>query len=190
MATLRDVTLRRALTSLFAALIAVGLLSGCAGGSDSPRVLPSPTATPSASASPVPVPPQATPHTPQGAAAFVRFFFDQLNVAFSTSDAALVRRYSTANCGTCTLYAKSLEYGRSHGLRIEGDSFAITDVQAVPVASGSVVVEALGDIPAKKEVDATGRTVDSVAGHSHFHCTVILTAAADAWRVSDIRIDG
>lgn len=174
-----------------APLLAVltALVAGCSGGGgDKPTSLPSITSTPDTS-SPAPVPPAATPKTPQGAASFARFYFDQLNIAFKTSNAELVKAFSKEGCGTCSIYQNSLTYGAAHGYRIEGDSFSVTDAEATAQGGGSVLVEVFGSIPAKREVDRTGRLVGSVSAHGPFHFSLTLASDARGWLVSEIKVN-
>ena len=92
--------------------VLVGLtlvVAGCSGStSDQPKVLP-PVVTPSASpsvastvsAGPVAVPSAAAAATPQGAAAFVRFFYGELNGAFQDGNSKRIRVLSDPGCATC-----------------------------------------------------------------------------------------
>lgn len=91
-----------------------GVLSGCeseatppvsgsatssasgASGSPSPSVSPSPTASPS-----VEIPAAAREKSDKGAEAFVRFFFDQVNVAWTTPRAGLIAALSDGGCQFC-----------------------------------------------------------------------------------------
>jgi hypothetical protein len=70
---------------LFPLALVAALVAGCSGGSgDKPSSLPTLTGPPP-SASPAAVPEAAKAKTALGADAFVRFYFEQLNVAFRTS---------------------------------------------------------------------------------------------------------
>jgi hypothetical protein len=110
--SIRDTSLASRLVNLSVVLLPLDLVASlaaaCTGGSGStPTLLPTVPAVPVA-ASPAPIPPQATAATSQALAAFVRFYFEQLNVAFSSSDASIIRRYSDPACGACNNYAKAL----------------------------------------------------------------------------------
>ncbi len=178
-------TQRRVLPSL--AILGV-LLAGCSGSSDKPQVLPSISVTPPATSSPAAVPSAARVKTPQGAAAFVRFYFDQLNVAFSTSDASIIRAYSQPECGTCKIYEGALDDSHSKGLSIEGTAFAVTDVAAAPVTGATVSVEVFGKVPAKSQIDRTGAVVQRVPARPDFHFSVSLSAGSTGWLVRDIEV--
>ncbi len=89
-------------------------LAGCDSGGDDPVVSPTPTASstsasPSASSSPSPTPSSTGPdipaaaraHTPAGAEAFLRFYFDQINVAYMKPQPRLLSSLSTPDCEFC-----------------------------------------------------------------------------------------
>lgn len=67
--------------SLLIATLAGVLVAGCSGGSHKPATFPplTPTLSPSATALPVAVPSAARVHDAFGAAAFVRFYYAELN---------------------------------------------------------------------------------------------------------------
>lgn len=97
-----------------AILAASILLAGCSGSakpepSASSSSLPSSTSTPAVSTSPSATAPRTDPnvpaaarvHTPAGAEAFVRYFHDQLNVAWRTPKTGLLPPLSLPECKTC-----------------------------------------------------------------------------------------
>lgn len=162
------------------------LLSGCSGGSDDdPTTLPSLSATPFATASPVPIPPQATANTPQALDAFVRFYFQQLNVAFSISDSSIIRRLSDPACGTCNNYADSLDADRRQVIR--GNSFSVSEVAAPPIESTGTVVDVYFSQPSRQLVDLSGRVLQELPAKPQQHFQVNVLRTGDGWRVRGIR---
>ena len=101
---LPSVRFRTATTSL----AVIGLLGAACSADAEPGTLPPLTASPSTTATPVQVPAEAQAHTAQGADAFVRFFFAQMNVAFSTSNPDLIRQLSNDGVRDVQNYAKAL----------------------------------------------------------------------------------
>jgi hypothetical protein len=100
----------RALRVLAGAGVSVVLAAGCTGGSGaapsastsasaSVSTLPSPSVTPSATAS---VPAAARAHTKAGAEAFVRFYMDQVNLAWTTPDDTLLAGLYDPGCKSCS----------------------------------------------------------------------------------------
>ena len=111
-------------------LVASGVLSGCDSeaatpGASSPSsavssASPSPSASspsPSASASPsVAIPPAARVKSDKGAEAFVRYFFDQVNQAWTSPQAGLVPALADSGCQFC--------------LKTESDAQALVNAQS------------------------------------------------------------
>jgi hypothetical protein len=174
---------RRRLPLLFVTACSA-LAVGCSGGGDKPVALPSLTATPVTSASPAPIPPQATPNTSQGLDAFVRFYFQQLNVAFSTSDPSLIRRYSDPKCTTCNNYIHGLE--ASSDKVIVGDSFAISDVAVPPLGTIRTDAEVYGSVPPRTLKGLDGSVIESLASGGQFHFVVGAVKFGAGWRVVSI----
>lgn len=88
-----------------------------------------PAAPPAASApSPavVVVPAAARAATPEGAAAFARFFYAQITRGFQLRNPALVSDLSLKTCKTCKLYVDSITAVRDMGQRVEGGTFYLT----------------------------------------------------------------
>jgi hypothetical protein len=172
-------------TALLPLVLVAWLASACSGASgDKPSALPTITSVP-ATATPAPVPPQATAATPQALDAFVRFYFDQLNVAFSTSDASIIRRLSDPVCQTCAKYSTSLD--QSPRQVIDGVSFAVSDVAAPPVNAGGTLVEVYGTVPARRLVDRDGKLVRQLPASGTFHLELNVVRGPSGWLVRGIR---
>ena len=172
-----------------AATLAVGalLLSGCSGGSDpGPSTLPTLSSTPTPTATLAPIPPAATALTPQGADAFVRYFFDQMNVAFRTSNASLIDALSTPACTTCNNYEKALEAAKQKGHFLSGPSFAITAVAASPPDARGSTADVIGKIPARDSVDAAGKVLAHLGAQPRFYFLVTVIRRDGSWVVDDI----
>lgn len=168
-------------------LAALGLLTTACSDNKKPQTLPSLTPTPTATAAPVAIPSAATPATAQGADAFVRFFFTQLNAAFSDSNAGLLSGLIDPACGTCANYVRALRADPAQV--IQGPSFSVATVAAAPVESGGSYVEVVGTIPARKLVDRAGRVIRELPAEGRFHFTVAALRTSNGWVVRAIRID-
>ena len=176
--------------------VLVGLtrvLAGCSGStSDQPKVLP-PVVTPSASpsvsstvsAGPVVVPSAAVPFTPQGAAAFVRFFYGELNAAFQDGHDERIRVFSDRACTTCANYANAVAAGASAGSRIVGTTFAGLQVEASPPRAGVATVTVIGIIP-MRGLEEKGKS-STLAADGRFVHTLALQRHGDHWLVLAIR---
>ena len=178
--------------------VLVGLtlvLSGCSGStSDQPKVLP-PVVTPSASpsvastASPVPVvvPSAAAAATPQGAAAFVRFFFDEVNGAFQDGRSERIRVLADASCATCNNFANAVRAAEKTDSRIVGTSFASLEVESEPPKGGLAHVTVAGTIPARQSKDRG--VVSTLPALGRFIYSVEIQRNGDGWLIREIRIE-
>lgn len=176
------VTFRGVRTRPAALLIAaIALASACTGSSGKPQVLPSITATPSATATPVVVPSAATVHDSFGAAAFVRFYYAQLNEAWGNGDPDALAGLSSSECGTCANYVKAAEKFRDDKQHVQGASVHIVSAEAPPEQNGIVAVDVFFDEPARSIVDAAGKTVRSFAKSGTLHWTMYVQRTAAGW---------
>ena len=169
-------------------MVVLGLLvSACSGGDPQPRALPT-LAT--ASRTPAPtlaaLPEAAKAKTPQGADAFVRYFFSQLNVAFSTSDASIIKALQNGECATCDNYQGALEAARSAGHFLKGNSFEVRDVAAAPLQPLGTTAEVFGAVPPRSQVDARGVVLKELPAGSDFHLVAVLKHGPHGWLVSGL----
>jgi hypothetical protein len=173
---------------LFPLALVAALVAGCSGGSggsgNKPSSLPTLTGPPP-SASPAAVPEAAKAKTALGADAFVRFYFEQLNVAFSTSDSSIIRRYSDPACQTCNNYAKALEGNAKHLIR--GASFLVSDVAVPPIEANGSIASVGGSIPARQVVDGAGSVIENLKSDGRFHFQVNVIRRESGWIVRGIR---
>ncbi len=179
-----------------AAAVAVVALFGCTDDQPgtAPTTLPSITLTPSAPATPSdpaapsPTPPaQASAHTPDGAAAFVRFYIDLINTAYATGASQPLRAYATDECDSCTSIAGAVDDIYADGGRAIGGQLTINTLTPTGVAEGvqtSVVVDASTD--AYQRIDSSGAVVEDLPSVRRL-LIVDLGWTNSAWRASGIR---
>lgn len=129
------VRIRGALT----ALCVMVALVGCSDDPE-PRTLP-PITSASPSPSVVPMPSEAAAETPEGAAAFARYYLELMNAAFAAGDATEVRRVSDPGCGGCNNLIGAIEEPQKEGERVEGGDYVIGFAEAPPVEAGDVIVQ-------------------------------------------------
>ncbi len=112
-------------------LAVIGVLAGCDSQAETPGAssppgsatssAPSPSASssppsPSASASPsVAIPPAARVKSDKGAEAFVRYFFDQVNVAWTKPDPSAIEANSEKGCESCKSLATTASELKAKG---------------------------------------------------------------------------
>ena len=122
------------------ALIALCVVVPLVGCSDDPepRTLPPvPSASPSPSV--VPMPTVAAAETPEGAAAFARYWMAVLESALATGDSSQLRALSDPACGGCANLIGAVESGQP-GETIRGANFVVEFAEAPPVGQGETVV--------------------------------------------------
>jgi hypothetical protein len=116
-------------------------LTACSGGGDgqgasAPATLP-PITPPSPTAPPTPIldlPTEAAAATPQGAEAFVRFFYTQVQRAYAEQDSRLLKPYVSDACTTCKAVLASLDRLRRENLRVRGYTIEVDEVVTPQVA--------------------------------------------------------
>ena len=114
-------------------------LASCSADAEQPRTLPpAPSASPSAAAV-LPVPPEATPETAQGAAAFARFWLEVVEAALATGDSTQLRELSDDGCGGCNNLIDAAEGGEP-GETIRGAEFTVAFAEAPPLEEGETIV--------------------------------------------------
>jgi hypothetical protein len=162
--------------------------AGCTSTDAHPKSLPtlgSPTAIPSASLVLVPLPAQAG--TAFGAAAFVRFYYGQVNAAFSSADPNLLAGLGDPECRTCTNFVATAAKFRTDGQRVRGSVVRVLSAEAPPAEGGSVAVDTFLDAPAREVVRVDGSVVKRHPPDPRYHVTVFLTRVADRWLVRAVK---
>ncbi|HEY8653627.1 MAG TPA: DUF6318 family protein [Dermatophilaceae bacterium] len=161
--------MKRTSAALMAVPLAASmLLAGCGGdakpdssSSSTPTSTPTTTAVPTTTASPTTdpnIPVAARAHTPAGAEAFVRYFYSQVNTAWTKPSAGLISALSSSGCLSCDALeatAADLVKKRQH---YDGPPVTIVTVGSIGESSPGhpeVVVQSIQE----------HRNVKDVAGH-------------------------
>jgi hypothetical protein len=134
----------------------------------------------------VDVPVAARQHSEAGAEAFVRFYIDQLNIAWTTPRVGLLRGLSDPGCKSCSAFE-----GTASRLLAAGHHYAVAPVTVTSVS-------AYGGAPAQEQllratgtqnradvVDQAGRTV-STDPLEPMKWDVLLAWEGARWRVLDL----
>ena len=170
-------------------------VAGCSGsGSDQPKVLPpvpsatvAVTPTPTTTALPMVVPSAAVPATPQGAAAFARFYFDRLNEAFRQASPSLTHSFVDPACKTCANFTAAVNRVHIAGDHVVGQVFSVVSAEAAPPSQGFVLVDMFVDLPSTSQVNASGKVVDVSAKQPRLHYSVFLRRVATHWLVRAVQ---
>jgi len=179
-------------------LAASMLLAGCSGGagagaSSSPGTgsPPTPTAAPAttATATAAPktdpnIPAVARAHTLAGAEAFVRYYFEQLNVALATPKAGLVSALSVPTCKTCTAYEGIAVDLASKGQHYRGDAIAVKTVGSI----GESEVLVIGEQSSGSVIDIKGNVVKSRTQEQRSKFVLTVPWSDEGWRIHEIQV--
>lgn len=169
----------------FVVCLAVALgglgVAGCTNGKDDPTPSPTTSTSISVSSSPSPssgspspspspsvsIPAEAMQQTPEGAVAFVKFYFDQVNKAYMTPDATLLPALGESGCKSCASAQTEVLEMVSKGQRYSDSVISLSDVSAQAGASaGQQFVALTMNQLAVTKVDTTGGVVDTNTARS------------------------
>ena len=153
--------------------LAASLLLAACGGDAKPGASPSSTSTsspattaPPTTASPTTdpnIPVAARAHTPAGAEAFVRYFYSQLNVAWSKPQAGLISVLSAPTCKTCVNFEAEALKSVATKERVVGQSIVLDSVDTSDATNpAKMTVLAIGYQPKTIVIDASGKTVEAL----------------------------
>jgi hypothetical protein len=180
-----------------AILAASILLSACSGGAkpDPSSSTSSPTTTtsaPTASVAPTTagptidpnIPAAARAHTPSGAEAFVRYFYSQLNTAWSKPQAGLISGLSAKTCKTCAALEGTAADLAATGRHYRGEVLAVATIGSISESEVLVVgVQPIGSV-----VDSKGAVVKSGTKVQPLKFVVTVEWPAQGWLVQEIRV--
>ena len=120
----------------------------------------SPTTT--ATVSPADLPPEARKHTPEGAAAFVKFFVEQTNIASRTADTSIIPPLTDEGCKSCAALQEQVQSLRSQQRHYKSDPATNIKTDAVPGgAKGQQLVRLRMAQTGAAIVDKSGAVVDT-----------------------------
>ena len=173
-------------------LMAVALVvPGCSGGDDPPPPLKSSpvtsqtTTATTSTAAPNGIPPAARAHTPAGAVAFVRYFIDRVNYAWTAPEVGVISGLGEPGCLSC----KSME-GTAQDLKLKGHRYRADPVTATQIRPASSAPNGQQYVVAEMHqhrtdiIDAQGQIISTDAD-KRFTTTIALVWREGSWRVFD-----
>jgi len=203
-------TRRRYAATLAALIAASAVVAGCTtstagpgvtttatSGSSTATTTPTATATSTPSATTAPtaaypadVPAEARANTPDGAKAFARHFFGQVNKAYTTPQTGLLAPLSTPNCKTCAAAEDNASSYLATGRRYDRDALDVLEValDAETISDGHVVDVTAHQRPAKV-VDSAG-TVTEQINEVRSVFVVWVRRVAGSWRIDSVKVLG
>ncbi len=162
------------------------MLAGCSADAE-PKPLPP---VPSSSPTPVvlPLPSEAAQATPEGAAAFARYYLDVIGSAFATADPSRLDELSAPGCGGCDALIAAVQELQEQGRKRVGGEYIVTSVAAPPVEEGDVIVEIAYKRSAGQVVDAAGEVRASAPPVPVTNAQLRLLRRGDSWIVQGYRV--
>jgi len=150
---------------------------------------PAPSRSPTGTVLPLPVdlPGPAREHSPAGAEAFVRFFYAQVNRAWTRPEVGRIPQLCLSTSKSCAGLERVAAQLARDGQRYSGDP--LTLLRVVPLGSGSpesIAVDVRGRQEHRDVVDGQGRVV-LTDSQKDAHFEVQLGWLSDGWRVSTIK---
>ena len=151
------------------------------------------TATGSATgtlAYPADVPAEARVNSPAGAMAFARYFFAQVNKAYTTPQAGLIAPLSTANCKTCAAAEQNASDYLASGRRYDRDALAVLEVSINPetLAQGHTIDVAAHQLPARI-INTSGATTEQIKDVKAVFVLRVIRVG-EAWRIDSVKVLG
>lgn len=129
------------------------------------------------------MPPEALAADADGAAAFIRHYFDLMNYAYATGDLAPVQAIREPGCEACRGMEEIIKEGYAPGQHIEGGQNSVVDVAVPPedpaAGMGAVVVL---DVTAGRVVGPGAEVVRDIEAEEDLVIR-FLVRHDDAWTV-------
>jgi hypothetical protein len=174
-------------------LLAVALsggLAGCAEDPEQPSTLPPLTAAPSVSpsAGTEPIPSGVDAPTPDGASAFARYWYTQIEQAFVTKNPELISRLSAPDCQACARYVSSVTGLRDRNERVDPFEYMIISAEAPGIELGAETVNVTVLFNTDKTVfyNAQDEVILTEAALVDAEETLVLVRQDGAWSVQKV----
>lgn len=161
-------------------------LAACSGGEGEPA----PTLEPLAeSATPTPtapaVPSEAAAATPEGAAEFVRYFFDRVETAYAERDPSLIEPLVDEACAPCQRVIDAVTRLRDEEARVEGYRIDVVEA-ASPAASETASVTTLLNFSEFVRTDASGSVTRNEPARAGVVQELQLIRSGETWIVASV----
>ncbi|GAB3446474.1 hypothetical protein GCM10027517_28790 [Phycicoccus ginsengisoli] len=124
---------------------------------------PSSTTSPSkATVDPADLPPEARKRSPEGAAAFVKYYVEQTNRASRTADPSILPPLADSGCKSCAAIQDAVERLQTQGRHYSSDPVGSVRTDPLPGgANGQQLVRLRMEQQGAKIVDSSGKVVDA-----------------------------
>ena len=135
---------------------------------------------------PADLPPEARKHPPEGAAAFVKYYFDQVNEAWTKPDAEILPPLGEEGCKSCAGLQETAQSLVAKSRKYASPPITVTKVQPLAGApAGQQYVRVFIDQHAVDVVDAAGKVVTKDKAGRGARTAAVLWMG-ETWRVYGI----
>lgn len=169
--------------------VLAAVLAGCSA-EEAPRPEPLPSApSPSPSPSPVAleVPPSAQAATPQGAAAFARYYLEVLHAAFVSGEVEALRAISHPECSTCSNFIRVTQEDEAAGKSFRGGEYTVLFAEATETAPGDALIDLSYDRAPAMTRDAQGMVLEQGPAEQRVLMQARALRQGDRWVMRGIR---
>ena len=179
-------------------LAASMLLAGCSGdakpgasSSSTSTSSPTTTAVPTSTASPTTdpnIPVAARAHTPAGAEAFVRYFFERLDVAWTAPRAGILSPLCLPSAIACAAFEKTATRLADEGHRYDGNPVTITFIGALDSTTANKI-DVLANVvqESRREIDGAGKVLVTDK-RKNLRFDFALSYSDGVWSISSINL--
>jgi hypothetical protein len=179
-------------------VLTAALLSGCNSDAAEPAPLPSVDASglaessPSPSPSPTPaveaVPPAAQEPTPDGAAAFARFFYAAVTRGYAEKDPEVVQQLSAPGCSACERFVASMTALRDDGETVTPVVYNIVSAEAPGFDGTKARVDVMYNSPEIVRRDRSGNIIRTEPDVTGFLEQLTLVRGPSGWLVQGVDV--
>ncbi|MGA8048266.1 MAG: DUF6318 family protein, partial [Dermatophilaceae bacterium] len=135
-----------------------------------------------------PLPEEATENTPEGAEAFIRYYFDVANRLYQDPVPGLILELSDPECESCAAIEEQVAELSSNSQRAEADAY---DVQSMERVGGSVdgvtTFNMVVNLPANAILDESGSRV-SESGAATYRGEGAAVWEGDSWALFGLNL--
>jgi hypothetical protein len=134
------------------------------------------------------VPKAARQHTNKGAEAFVRYYNQQLNIAWSKPKTGLLKPLSLSSCKSCEGYESQAEQAADSGEHLDGPGSQIESIEITAGGSNDTLRATVKEaVQARRVLNADGKVVGHVQPRVIFSVSE-LRWTQDGWRMKAVRV--
>lgn len=154
-----------------------------------PTSAPRTTSATASAVYPADVPAEARVNSPAGAMAFARYFFAQVNKAYTTPQAGLIAPLSTPNCKSCAAYEKHAADYVGRSLRYDRPAIAVQEITVSPDTEpgATLLLDVVVEQQAARLIDAGSRVAESFE-HARGIVVLHVVRSNETWLAREVQV--